>query len=418
MKRPILQLAAICFLAFTLNLSATTNYVDLNSTNPVLPYTSWATAATNIQDAVGYGNTILVTNGIYQYSGPGSGSYRVKTFSNQKLQSVNGPAVTVIDGGRSVACVYLEAGSMLSGFTLTNGIGGGVVCKNKTASVTNCLIIGNSGGPGVGSGTVWNCVIENNTNDYGGGASSSTLVNCYLTGNSATPFGMGGGANSSILTNCILTQNSAGYQGGGVFGSTLVGCIVSDNYCGDYGAGGSFSGTLINCTVVNNTGGSYGGVQQSVVENSIVYYNTNRSTNSPANGIGNFTNCCLIPIPGSVPPPIYGRNNFTNPPLFVNLADEDFHLQSNSPCINAGNNSYLTNIFNYAILNSDFDGNPRIVGGTVDIGAYEFQSPSSVLSYAWAQQYGLPADGTADFADADSDGMNNWQEWRTGTDPK
>ena len=93
----------------------------------------------------------------------------------------------------------------------------------------------------------------------------------------------------------------------------------------------------------------------------------------------------------------------------MNEAAGDFHLQSTSPCINSGNNPGVA-------VSTDFEGNPRLVG-TVDMGAYEYQTPGSIISFAWLQQYGLPTDGSVDFLDLDGTGWSNLQKFLAGLNP-
>src|SRR5208283_4107650 len=96
MKPGQLQWVVTFLMLLLFHASATVLYVDLNSTNPTPPYADWTTAATNIQDAVAaaaVGDTVLVTNGVYNNgSGLGSDVSVVRVAVNKliALQSVNG----------------------------------------------------------------------------------------------------------------------------------------------------------------------------------------------------------------------------------------------------------------------------------------------------------------------------------------
>jgi len=321
-----------------------------------------------------------------------------------------------------------------------SGYGGGAL----GGALTNCTLVGNAaayqgggayGGSWVGSGTfplvLDHCLLSSNRANGGGGVcgQQSGLTNCILfgctvTGNQATNYG--GGAALAILNNCLVESNHAGIKpgffsgfGGGIECGILNNCIVAGNSAfqgsgGDGNQFGSLNCVLNNCTIARNASsneaaiyGAPGAARYCSLNNCIVYDNTLVSNNiALPSGVYNVTmfNCCVAPLAAA------NAGNITNDPLFVDPAAGDYHLQSNSPCLNSGDNIYVN-------LATDFDGHPRIIGGTVDMGAYEFQSPSSILSYAWAQQYGLLTDGSADYLDLDGSGTANWQKSIAGLNP-
>jgi len=422
----------------TVHVHASTHYVRIDSLNPISPYSSWETAATNIQAAVDVGSVgalVLVSNGVYATGGRavfGTMTNRVAITNRLTVRSVNGPQSTYIQGYQvpgttngdgAVRCAYLADGAVLSGFTLTNGAtrmagypseeqsGGGAWCQSTSAELTNCAIIKNSArssGGGVVGGTLNNCVLTDNSADFGGGASGSTLTNCRLNNNAAT--GSGGGVSSGILRNCTLANNRAGY-GGGANGGTLSNCTLTGNWA-QYTGGGAASlfCTLNNCTITGNWANERaGGSDACTLNNSIVSGNgagdswTADFYQAPDTSGGTLNYCCTSRQPR-------GTGNIITAPAFVDYAGGNLRLQSNSPCINAGNNSYSPG-------STDLDGRPRIVGGTIDIGAYEYQGAGVGEFLGWLQQFGLPTDGSADYADSDADGLNTWQEWRCQTCP-
>jgi len=366
-------------------LEAVTLYVSPEGGN-VSSYASWETAAHALQDAVNAavaGDTILVTNGVYDTGGAVTPGYsllnRVVITNAITVQSVNGPEHTMIlgaadpvTGGNGVSAVrgvYLTHGAVLVGFTVSNGHthasgdypyeqNGGGLFLAQGGMVSNCVIVGNS------------------ASSSGGGVScqSGGVINhSTIRGNSASFRGGGVYCESGgVINRSILYFNTASIHGGGTYcmGGEINDCMIRSNLAVSGGGGGVYcqSDSAINrSTISGNSAGEGGGVYCGYggsLHNSILYFNTaslsgNNYYNS-GSGI-RYEYCCTTPALDVG----WGGNNIADDPLFVDVAAGDYHLQSGSPCIGAGNNAYV-------VESQDLEGNARIINQTVDIGVYEF----------------------------------------------
>lgn len=387
----------------TVHVTAVTNYVSSVGLN-IPPYTSWNNAAHVIQDAVDaapVGGTVLVAPGVYNTGmrvavlHEEATTNRVVVAESVKLIATNKfTGDTIITGlihgnNSNVRGVFLENNSLLSGFVVSNcstrmlDEGGGVYSHG--GMVTNCIIAHNEGlsnGGGVYSdweGLVVDSVITYNEGKNGGGVAGGYVKSCLIAHNEAID---GGGAAFSYVTDSYITNNSASSDGGGLSDSEAYSCVISGNDNG--GAYYHYYGNIESCTITKNN--DYGIKLDNLayfwyltcsVYNCVIQFNYSNNWVHAGDGKTWFENCCTEPMP------LAGADNFTNDPLFVNASADNFRLTSSSPCIDSGV------LFNWMYQANDLDGNPRIIGDSVDIGAYEF-TPDFWCSFFADKTQALP----------------------------
>ena len=362
------------------------HYVDAACTHPQPPYTNWATAATNIQDAIdaaAAGEIVLVTNGVYATGGrtiPFSSTNRVVLDKALTVASVNGYTSTTIQGAwdpvstngpLAVRCAWLTTNAILCGFTLGNGATG-------TGNV-------------IGGST-----------DSGGGvfctSTNSVVSNCVLTNNFSVS---GGGICSGTLNNSLVVSNVATYGGGGAYYTTLNNCTVVDNYTAslvnDSGAG-TYNCAVWNSIVLNNADNwpfPFGGTDN-------FYYDVWYSS-------AEYSYTCTSPLP-----PGTGNVNGNNAdPQFLDL----FHIASTSPCRGAGSILYASG--------TDLDGeawaNPPSMGCD-EVVLSNLVGPLSVSLSAFQTNVlvsapGYPPPAHYDFFQGNITGRTAYVTWSFGDGP-
>ncbi len=310
-------------------------------------------------------------------------------------------------------------GAFIAGFKIT-GAGHGVYCKNYADPIIINNIITGNGKAGIYCKDNASPTITNNTITGNGWCGirceyfcSPTITNNTISGNSS--HGILCNESSPTITNNTITQN--GLHGGhGIYcvhnsSPTITNNIIIRNNCAGIYCCSSCSPTITNNTIAGNghrgigcqryssptitnntiTGNGWGGIfcfdnSSPIITNNIITKNgtTNASyygiycddaySNPPidynnvwGNGPGgnyNYYNCGT------------GTHDISANPQFI--GNGDYHLQSTSPCIDAGTDTVLS------YITTDADSKPRKVGQHVDIGAYEYQGtptlPPKVIS--------------------------------------
>lgn len=351
-----------------------------------------------------YTENVIVRGGVALYGGfAGTESTREqRDWRNNK---------TILQGGISGSVVTCSpdsgAGARVDGFTISGGRG--------TARV-------------IGGDTYY----------YGGGiycrAASPTIANNVITGNTAQHLG---GAvfceqSAPVIACNVITGNSAGVNGAGIHcesaSPTITGNIIAGNSVtgngtsGPQGAGihcsASSSPKIINNTLSGNTApatSSGGGGLACVSGSNVVLVNNIISHNSSgiysAGLVTHHHNCITRNTYFDYEGLEAGSTDLKVDPLFVDRASGNYHIQSVSQCLDRGDAA--------AVLTgwTDVDGQGRIYGLGVDIGADEYWPPVVVITYPTSESAYSTSSENLSIAGTASGGVTSvtWQNDRAGS---
>ncbi len=357
-----------------------------------------------------YKSSPTLVNCTFNGNSGSSGGGMYNYYSNPRLTDCVFSGNSVHQGGGgmdiSVSCPTLTNCVFSGNFSDWFGGGGMDISAGSSPVLTNCTFSGNST-PGYGGGiestgtpTLTNCTITENRARSGGGICAEfgnpTLVSCLIGRNSSESDGAGmyfsGG--SGTLIGCRFFENSTEIGGGGavfVVGTaatpTFVNCVFSGNWADGRHSGGGVlltdggDVTLTNCTLTGNTtGGEGGGILGDghfAITNCILWGNVDKNGTGESSqlyyGSMDVNYSCVQGWTGE----LGGEGNIGANPLFVNAdgpddipgtEDDNVRLLCASPCLDTGNDAAVP-----PSALTDIAGNPRIVNGKVDMGAFEFQ---------------------------------------------
>jgi len=290
--------------------------------------------------------------------------------------SISGNSVSSTGGYGGGLCIFQNSNATISNCTITDNsvsdasYGGGIYCGyNCSPMIENCMIQGNEigvGGCGAGvccdeysTPTIRNCTIAYNStywvNGYGGGIycdwSIPTIENCVVSHNSTGFSGWGGGiyliGTDATISHCTIYGNSAQQNpdngvGGGIVcnnsSPVIENCTITGNSAGAAGSGGgiyvfgSLGAPTISNTIVQGNVGQGGICFDGAGVNAFVTYSDFHG-NGGYNFYGN--------VPEHLGTLVTENTNGDSCDIFYNILldpifSTGYHLQSGSPCIDAG----------------------------------------------------------------------------------